>query len=112
MCGSETGSGGSSGSGGSGGGLSTGDGKYYISSGSMSKAKSVDKKEKASGGTPDTRYINLESHFNSGGLKMATSKGFTLSKDSNPQQMAKLREKGIKKVMGNDYKKVDKNLKL
>lgn len=116
MCGSSTGSsGGSGGSGGSSKGMSTGDGKYYISGESMNQAKSISNKiDKEYSSKPsgmeqfkaDDKYNALNSHFNSGGLKM------TSGATRDPQASATLKEKAIKSIMGKEYNKVDEDYRL
>lgn len=95
--------------------MSTSDGKYYISSESMSQAKNISAKidkeyaSKPSGMAQfkaNDKYHALNSHFNQGGLKMAT--GAT----RDPQASARLKEKAIKSVMGKEYNKVDEDYRL
>jgi hypothetical protein len=112
MCGGSANSGGSGGnSGNNPGPMKTKDDKYRISKESNDKAYSKDQNAKESGESPNERYWQLERFFNSGGLKMNT-KDYNFTKDRNPQEMAKLRERAIKEIMGKDYNKVDEDVRL
>lgn len=92
----------------------TKDKKYYITEEAMKKAKAAEQTEIASWGqadaTADSRYWAIEKSLNNGGIKMDTSK-YNFTKDRDPLAVAKLREAAIKQIMGEDYEKVDEDIR-